>query len=1348
MTTVEAPIGAKVQVAAGIGHVRWTGSNPGFAAGKWVGVELFEPSGKNDGSVKGERFFDCQPNHGVFVRPSQVKILEAPRTVPSTPRQSVARPPPTPTTSRLSSAGPSRATSPQKPSITARPSAPSTPPRSVSQPTAVTPASSATAVAAAARRASAATPSTLTRTTSGNIFKRPPSVAAARAPTPLTPQSEESTQEQPAPSITQTLAARNVISLPPPSSTGAFAAPSRHVVSPPPASGRRIVSPTPSASGAGGLSSRPIPQRSISTTLSSAIELASSPEHPSIISTSSKPASPERDAAATFAHKRELDEMRIKVRILENRKHEDQEKIRLLESRVGEADTLRAARVKLQAKFQELQSSLVDAQRSSKDLASENTRLENRAAEAFDQLEMAALDREVAEEKAEAAEMEVAKLNEKLQELEMEVALLKEENEEYEKPVSGVEGERTSLAFVQLEKHNERLKEALIRLRDVSSEAEREHKAKMAELEKELTSQEDLISQLELAEAKLSNAEAQVEDLKLQLDDALGAEDMLEQLTERNLQMGERIEEMRVTIEDLEALKELNDELEENHVEAEKQLNEEIENLTLQLRDEQARSADLDNVILDMESTISQFRDLVADLQSEIDTLRMQQVTQESESASTSKEAQALMNLNLKLQSTAVKAQSKTVDLELKRLEAAQLAEHLRIVTAYLPDVYIETEADSTSIFLFFNRISAKVDVLINVISQLHGLPAALHSASSEALVGVCELIGKLKHFAGLNKRFASVMKRGSTDDWTAYGKLLTEINGVESKVDGWLGHIKTDDFNEGDCARDLASLIAQFDHLSEVAFNRPRLDVGEQQLALAYNFDCDLDNFAAAVGFARHAITSLAADDDIEIDVGESSLEEGVYEPVQRILDLVRSVKVPSGKLVAQIEEVVASSSALMSDMSTALGNLATSVSNAVDLAVQLAQRIGAHSATVRSTKQPLKLSDIEVFLQEITAESSAQSDAPPWELIGSFISRLGHELGSILPRIKEAVKGGQIVSMDVSPPWLARVTAIREAASFNADTERKVVKLSEELKDMLREIKIRDQNLQEAGVKVETLERRLEASRKQADIIIELENDVAKAKKQEKVYEDAIEQLQAEQDALEAENARLRKSHNAGDRGNAVTSTPGGSSVEPIVLTGASGVTLESSQLAEQVDNLRSAIRFLRHENALLKSKELYNDIHSLPTLRYRSSIDPPMSLGVPELVHPSSPSSVLSSEESDSDMPRTPTDSAKFSSKLRGFRSSDVAPTRHSIEVESKLLLESFVDFQTSNKIIDISKLGSSSSRGASGSTANAGGQWRRRRDLPETKLAEWRSKERKLEKRLEGLVERAKIVQGRR
>lgn len=181
-------------------------------------------------------------------------------------------------------------------------------------------------------------------------------------------------------------------------------------------------------------------------------------------------------SAAVFAHKRELDELRIKLRLLETRRNEDQERIKELEKKESDSDQLTAVRAKLQAKFQEQQTALVNAQRLTRDLQSENSLLETRAQEALEQLEMATLDREVAEEKAEAAESELEKLNGKVQELELEVAVLKEENgefgrcglrtdraEEYEKPVHGLDGERSSLAFVQLEKHNERLKEALIR---------------------------------------------------------------------------------------------------------------------------------------------------------------------------------------------------------------------------------------------------------------------------------------------------------------------------------------------------------------------------------------------------------------------------------------------------------------------------------------------------------------------------------------------------------------------------------------------------------------------------------------------------------------------------------------------------------------------------------------------------------------------------------------------------------------------------------------------------------------------------------------------------------------------
>ncbi|KAM8886319.1 CAP-Gly domain-containing linker protein 1 isoform 5-T17 [Spinachia spinachia] len=57
------------------GHIRFLGDAQ-FAPGQWAGIVLDEPIGKNDGSVAGVRYFQCEALRGIFTRPSKLSLTE------------------------------------------------------------------------------------------------------------------------------------------------------------------------------------------------------------------------------------------------------------------------------------------------------------------------------------------------------------------------------------------------------------------------------------------------------------------------------------------------------------------------------------------------------------------------------------------------------------------------------------------------------------------------------------------------------------------------------------------------------------------------------------------------------------------------------------------------------------------------------------------------------------------------------------------------------------------------------------------------------------------------------------------------------------------------------------------------------------------------------------------------------------------------------------------------------------------------------------------------------------------------------------------------------------------------
>lgn len=109
----EIAVGQTVQLTDGRrATVRFVGLTH-FSQGEWVGVELEDDSGKNDGAVQGERYFDCTMGKGMFVRPAAMTILQA----APPPRAAAAASAAARRTSRASNMGGARPSSVTDPSM-------------------------------------------------------------------------------------------------------------------------------------------------------------------------------------------------------------------------------------------------------------------------------------------------------------------------------------------------------------------------------------------------------------------------------------------------------------------------------------------------------------------------------------------------------------------------------------------------------------------------------------------------------------------------------------------------------------------------------------------------------------------------------------------------------------------------------------------------------------------------------------------------------------------------------------------------------------------------------------------------------------------------------------------------------------------------------------------------------------------------------------------------------------------------------------------------------------------------------------------------------------------------------
>lgn len=839
-------IGVAVITRGKSGVVRFIGPTD-FAEGVWVGVELDSPDGKNDGSVQGVRYFTCRHQEegqfGLFVRPALVKIVGKERdesheitdrrvlsdnssqnispqnVLPETFPVHRSRMAPSPLPDNIP-----QLNTPKRTNILSEgPSSPSPARHSLQSPTRFTAKSSEFCEMQSPNRSSNQSPI------------RPNS----RAPTlgPPSPRKQSATPVGLA--GLAGLGLRSPSRKPSRSFSGAVL---NNLMSPP------VLRPvTRSFSGASnqGLEYSPA-------------LIAASPKSGSAM----EPPSPLL-YGSDISLQRQIETLKTKLKIMEKKRLEDREKLSLIQADNKKVVRLENIIKRLQLKLSPMHEEIQSLRQKLAQVESENSNLANDRDN--NTLELTILDKEMAEEKSAALALELEEFKLKFEQLELECEVLREENALYAAE-NEYQGKADDGSVVRLQKRNDKLEDALLRLREYCTSQEASFQNKITSLEQEAHKARNIAGAYRHSQTRLEEAEKIVLDLRVQLDNALGAEDMIENLTEKNLELNEKCEELQNTIDELEILRDLNDELETNHSLREKQLLAEIAQLESVIGESKRRMTDYESRNEYLETAIIRFRELVTSLDRDLTTLKST-----SGDTTTSQEAiehaKALQDLNLKLASSSIESRSNALDLEIKKHDSQQAIKQLEIVKCYMSDDYHGIESSIQVYLKLFNIEFESRLIRAHIKEKIHDSPAV----TVKSIVSLIEL-QMIAH------KLTNYFAESSPDQFKSAAGHLYDIESIESSLASEIELLRKDEFRHDDFIKLLSTMVSRLQRIEDSCkLVRSAADVLSE-------LDLLFSHFRFIINSLSLSLSGKAAQDFESASTVISRLLDGVKDKVDKV--------------------------------------------------------------------------------------------------------------------------------------------------------------------------------------------------------------------------------------------------------------------------------------------------------------------------------------------------------------------------------------------------------------------------------------------------------------------------------
>lgn len=1164
MSGPNAKIGMRVEVVGKglVGTVAYVGATM-FASGKWIGVILDEAKGKNDGTVQGKEYFKCPENHGIFVRQSQITVLEDVPSSPTPSRGSAVR----------SSIG-GGSSIPLPPSMK--------------------------------KERSFGSRGSLDSV--GNKSSPPTS----KVPTPKT----------------------SVSTAPEPAASDGLPTKSPAVASPVMSNQRKSSGPTISADEHMALQKKVI----------------------------------EKEKAVV-----DLEE---KLETLKSKRQEDKAKMKELEKTRMQLEQMQEYKARWQEAQRDLQAQLNTTKKELKEITENRQEHSDELTELQEAVEMATLDKEMAEERLESLQQENDQLKDKLEEVTLDLEILKNEVSE-----GGIEGAAASAQVKQLEQQNSRLKEAIMRLKEVQASDKGEMQALQKQVKDLQTGNTSLQNERDKLSEELQEAESALAELKDQVDTALGAEEMVETLTDNNLALEEEIRTLRENVADLEALRDLNEELEENHIQTERDLREELEMNNNNLREMERKLEAAQESIGDHQQTILKFRDLVAKLQ---ENNRVMQVQQEDTEKQKIIDIPSPELLDFKVKAAEFKTFTKTMENDLRKYELQQANEQIKMLHTFMPESFLRRGGDNESVLLLLliPRLSYKTELLQSQLRQKYEIaecledPNKIHGEAGEGLSFATGLIYQLATLQAVIKNIERALDKCDAGLFNKLVGIYPELAVHERALDTLIELFKKDQLDDTVSMEPLEKAIHYYTTMV-------RFHLAGNPVSCSDFLSDELRIFAAGFEGSTIEIERLKHFTK-NCDEG-SSFGELVQDMELRNVEVQQLCR----KIKIRMPEDHASTLSFSDKVQESLIACAKQQNLELKFCQELAAAV-AQKASSLADNEHLLSGQLDELASDIAVLIFETDEIPCKDIVSQTFHEVISFLYSFVTKMQEGDYDAEPKEESkMEPPYLQRAKAFKSELFDSAGVEEKLLQKENEFMDLKKNMKLKNEELSQANIRIGLLEKRLENINKEADARVEasnrkMEQATADLQIKEREFEETMDALQVDIDNLEREKVDMKKRLDAYSKKSLLADlarhASSSSSIAAVVagaaavkggggspLRGGAGagqqpvqvVIKDSPIILAQVDSLKIALKHLRNENIRLKSQQLKEQLEDLPKIYLPPRIQP--------RTEPEEKAEEKASEEK---------------------AEKEAVPSLNSVTRETNKLLENLQRMSASPKVVDIS------------------------------------------------------------